>query len=240
VAVKRPNGLVVAIDGPVGAGKSTVAKLVAQRLGYLYVDTGAMYRAVALKALRLRWNLHDPILMASLAQATDIGLQPQTDGSVRVFLDGEDVTESIRTPEVSEASSLVSAHKEVREVLTERQKVMAQLGGVVMEGRDIQTVVAPDAEVKIFLTASLKERARRRWWELQQKGILTSYEEVLAEVLERDRRDSERSVAPLRKAPDAVEIDTTNLTPEEVADRIVTLVRKRLQEPTTRCERKEG
>ncbi len=178
--------------------------------------------------------------MASLAQATDIQLQPQTDGSVRVFLDGEDVTESIRTPEVSEASSLVSAHPEVREVLTERQKVMAQLGGVVMEGRDIQTVVAPDAEVKIFLTASLQERARRRWWELQQKGILTSYEEVLAEVRERDRRDSERSVAPLRKAPDAVEIDTTNLTPEEVADRIVTLVRKRLQEPTTRCERKEG
>ncbi|MCS3921089.1 cytidylate kinase [Candidatus Fervidibacter sacchari] len=225
--MKRLKGLVIAIDGPVGAGKSTVAKLVAQKLGYLYVDTGAMYRAVALKALRLGMDINDPIVMAMLAEATDIQLQQQDDGSVRVFLDGEDVTEAIRTPEVSEASSIVSAHEGVRKVLAERQKAMAELGGVVMEGRDIQTVISPDAEVKIFLTASLEERAKRKWLELQQKGISVSYEEVLYEVKERDERDKSRAIAPLRKAPDAVEIDTTKMTPEEVADKIVELACKR-------------
>jgi cytidylate kinase len=204
-----------------------VAKLVARKLGYLYVDTGAMYRAVALKALRLGMDINDPIVMAMLAEATDIQLQQQGDGGVRVFLDGEDVTEAIRTPEVSEASSIVSAHEGVRKVLAERQKAMAELGGVVMEGRDIQTVIAPDAEVKIFLTASLEERAKRRWLELQQKGISVSYEEVLQEVKERDERDKTRAIAPLRKAPDAVEIDTTGMTPEEVAEKIVELARKR-------------
>ncbi|MFN3420825.1 MAG: (d)CMP kinase [Armatimonadota bacterium] len=225
--MKRPNGIVVAIDGPAGSGKSTVAKLVAKRLGYLYVDTGAMYRAVALKALRLGMNVHDEVMMSHLAQATDIALQQQTDGSVRVLLDGEDVTEAIRMPEVSEASSVVSAHLGVREALTARQKLLAEQGSVVMEGRDVQTVVAPDAEVKVFLTASLEERARRRWLEMQQQGVDIAYEQVLQELSERDERDSSRSVAPLRKALDAVEIDTTNMTIDEVVDKIVELVRRK-------------
>lgn len=219
--MKRSKGIVIAIDGPVGAGKSTIAKLVAQRLGYLYVDTGAMYRAVALKALRFGMDIRDPILMENLAQATDIQLRSQSDGNVRVILDGEDVTEAIRTPEVSEASSVVSAHKGVREVLSMRQKEMAKPGGVVMEGRDIQTVIAPDAEIKIFLTATQEERARRRWLELRQKGIEVSYEQVLREIRERDERDSKRPIAPLKKAPDAIEIDTTEMTPDEVTDKIV-------------------
>lgn len=221
--MRRPNGIVVAIDGPAGAGKSTVAKLVAKRLGYLYVDTGAMYRAVALKALRLGMDIRDEVAMSHLAQMTDIVLQPQPDGGVRVFLDGEDVSEAIRTPEVSEAASVISAYQGVREALTAKQKLLAERGGVVMEGRDVQTVVAPDAEVKIFLTASLQERAKRRWLELRERGVDIPYEQVLRDLEERDERDRNRSIAPLRKAPDAVEIDTTDMTVEQVVDKIVEL-----------------
>ncbi len=225
--MKRPDGIVVAIDGPAGSGKSTVSKLVAKRLGYLYVDTGAMYRAAALKALRLGMDVYDEAMMNHLAQITNITLQQQSDGSVRVLVDGEDVTEAIRTPEVSEASSIISAHLGVREALTMKQKLLAERGGVVMEGRDVQTVVAPDAEVKVFLTASLEERAKRRWIEMRQRGIDITYQQVLQDVLERDERDSTRSVAPLRKAPDAIEIDTTNMTIDEVVDKIVELVRQK-------------
>ncbi len=225
--MRRPNSIVIAIDGPAGAGKSTVAKLVAKRLGYLYVDTGAMYRAVALKALRLGMDINDEVMMSQLAQMTDIALRQQSDGNVQVLLDGEDVTEAIRTPDVSEASSVVSAHLGVREALTAKQRLLAEQGGVVMEGRDVQTVVAPDAEVKIFLTASLEERAKRRWLEMRQRGVDIPYEQVLQDLKERDERDSTRSVAPLRKAPDAVEIDTTGMTIDEVVDKIVELARQK-------------
>ncbi|MCS7192058.1 MAG: (d)CMP kinase [Armatimonadetes bacterium] len=225
--MKRPNGIVIAIDGPAGSGKSTVAKLVAKRLGYLYVDTGAMYRAVALKALRLGIEIHDEVVMSHLAQMTDIVLQPQNDGSVRVFLDGEDVTEVIRTPEISEASSIVSSHQGVREALKAKQKLLAEQGGVVMEGRDVQTVIVPDAEVKIFLTASLEERAKRRWLELRYRGVEIAYEQVLQELKERDERDSNRLIAPLRKAPDAIEIDTTDMTIDEVVNKIFKLAKQK-------------
>jgi cytidylate kinase len=149
-----------------------------------------------------------------------------------VVLDGEDVTEVIRMPEVSEAASIVSAHEGVREALVAKQRVLAESGGVVMEGRDVQTVIVPDAEVKVFLTASLEERARRRWQELRQRGTEVPYEQVLRELRERDERDQRRAIAPLRKAPDAVEIDTTNLPPEVIVERIVDLVRA--------CQRARG
>ncbi len=221
----RCGGFVVAIDGPAGSGKSTVAKIVAQRLGYLYVDTGAMYRALTLKALRLGMNLHDGEGLAALAHSTDIAFVSEPEGGVRVLLDGEDVSEAVRTPEVSEWVSVVSAFPGVREALTAKQKSLAMKGGVVMDGRDIQTVVAPDAEVKIFLTATQKERARRRWLELQGRGFEVRYEDILRDIRERDRWDSTRAVAPLQKAPDAVEIDTTNMTPEEVAEQIVAMAK---------------
>lgn len=224
----RPKGIVIAIDGPAGSGKSTVAKLVAQRLGYLYVDTGAMYRSVTLKALRLGVNLSDEETLAHLAQTSDIALLPKADGNVSVFLDGEDVSDAIRTPEISHFVSPVSVFQKVREALATKQKELAKQGGVVMEGRDIQTVIAFDAEVKIFLTATPEERARRRWLELKQQSFEVCYEDILREIRERDERDTTRTTAPLRKAHDAIEIDTTNLTPEEVADKIVAIARKQL------------
>lgn len=217
---------VVAIDGPTASGKSTVARGVAGRLGFQYVDTGAMYRSVALAAIRRGLDLSDTDAVAHLAQTLAIEIRYGEHGH-RIVLDGEDVTEAIRTPEVSDGASLVSTSPGVRAAMVARQREMGADGGVVMEGRDIGTVVFPDAEVKVFLKASLEARARRRHDELKARGVNVDFDEVRRTEAQRDQRDETRALSPLRPAADAVELDTTNQTVEEVIETIVRLVRER-------------
>lgn len=212
---QEPKRIAVAIDGPAGSGKSTVARRVAERLGYTYVDTGAMYRAVAYRALRDGVEPADEERVTRLAEGLSMRFQPDPAGGQRLLVDGEDVSEAIRTPEVSALSSPVSAIGGVRRRLTALQREMGREGGVVMEGRDIQTVVLPEAEVKVFLTASDEERARRRYRELAAKGQEVELAEVKRRLAERDQRDSERALAPLGKAPDAVELVTDGMSIEE-------------------------
>jgi cytidylate kinase len=214
---------IVAIDGPAGAGKSTVSKRLARRLGYTLIDTGALYRAVALVAQRRGVALEDDPELAEIVR--DLRIEFRFDGEVnRVFLGDEDVSEAIRTPEISRAASDVSARKVVRDGLLDLQRRLGEGGGVVLEGRDIGTVVFPDAEVKVFLTASEEERARRRTQELREKGMAVELEATLREVRERDRQDSTRAHAPLRKADGAVEVITDGLGIDEVVERIARLV----------------
>ena len=221
--------LIIAIDGPVGSGKSTLARRVAQMLGYVYVDTGAMYRALALKALRrgLSFDGNDDSLVA-LARETRIDLRAE-DGTQRVFLDHEDVTTAIRTPEVSQAASKIAVNPGVRHVLVAEQRRAGEQGGVVMEGRDIGSVVFPDAQLKIFLTASPETRAERRWREHQQKGDAIDLQRTLEEIRERDRRDQGRTTSPLVRAPDAVVVDSTAMDPEEVARLVVMLAKDKAE-----------
>ena len=216
--------LIIAIDGPVGSGKSTLARRVAALMGYVYIDTGAMYRAVALKALRRGVALDAADQLTALAGETRIDLRAE-DGTQCVFLDGEDVTSAIRTPEVSQGASKVALVPGVRHVLVAEQRRAGAQGGVVMEGRDIGSVVFPDAELKIFLTASPEIRAERRWREHQQKGDAIDLPRTLDEIHERDRRDSGRASSPLIRAKDAVVVDSTAMDPEEVA-RLVVLLAK--------------
>jgi len=220
-----PN-LIIAIDGPVGSGKSTLARRVAALLGYTYIDTGAMYRSIALKALRRHISLDSAEQLASLARETRIDLRAR-DGMQRVFLDGEDVTSAIRTPEVAQTASRVAVIPELRKVLVLEQRRAGERGGVVMEGRDIGSVVFPDAQLKIFLTASPEIRAERRWREHQQKGDAIDIIRTLEEVCERDRRDHERSASPLIRAEDAVLVDSTAMEPDEVARLVVLLAKER-------------
>jgi cytidylate kinase len=215
---------IIAIDGPVGSGKSTLARRVAELMGYVYIDTGAMYRALALKALRRGISLDATDQLVALARETRIDLRAQ-DGTQRVFLDGEDVTAAIRTPEVSQAASRVAVVPGVRQVLAAEQRRAGEQGGVVMEGRDIGSVVFPDAGLKIFLTASPEVRAERRWREHQQKGDAIDLARTLEEIHERDQRDRERSTSPLVRAPDAVVVDSTAMEPEEVARLVVMLTK---------------
>ncbi|NLI11905.1 MAG: (d)CMP kinase [Peptococcaceae bacterium] len=214
----------IAIDGPAGAGKSTVAKLVAKKLGYIYIDTGAMYRALTLQALRDGVDMHDPEALGRLAEVTPVSLRNGEDDRLRVFLNNEDVSEEIRGPEVSGNVSYVAMVPAVRRRMVELQKAMAEKGGVVMEGRDIGTVVLPDAPVKIFLTATTPVRAKRRRDELAVKGSIFSQEQMEEEIIRRDGIDSTREADPLTKAPDAEVIDSTFFTAEQVADMIIARV----------------
>ena len=216
--------LIVAIDGPVGSGKSTLARRVAALMGYVYIDTGAMYRAVALKALRRGVPLDAADELTALAGDTRIDLRSEN-GTQRVFLDSEDVTSAIRTPEVSQGASKVAVIPGVRHVLVAEQRRAGAQGGVVMEGRDIGSVVFPDADLKIFLTASPEIRAERRWREHQQKGDSIDLPRTLQEIHERDQRDSGRASSPLVRAKDAVVVDSTAMEPEEVARLVVMLAR---------------
>lgn len=227
-----PRNLVIAIDGPAGSGKSTVARRVADELGYLYIDTGAMYRAVALEALRRGLTLDQQDEIIDIANELDMQFTRDESGNLRLIVDGEDVSDEIRLPEVTELSSPVSAIQEVRRRLVELQRQMGARGGVVMEGRDIQTVVFPEAEVKIFLSASEDERARRRLEELRQKGINATFAEVKRALVERDERDTARDVAPLLKAEDGVEINTDHMTVEEVVNAVLDIVKKKAGEKT--------
>jgi CMP/dCMP kinase len=209
--------MVIAIDGPAGAGKSTVARGVADALGFTYLDSGAMYRCVALAGLRRGADLDDGAAVAAIARRLDIRLQPGL-----VELDGEDVTAAIRTPEVAAAASRISVHPRVREAMVDRQRALIAGGGYVAEGRDIGTVVSPDAPLKVFLTATDQERARRRAAETGE-----SFGRVAEDQRERDARDRERAHGALRPADDAVELDTTGLSVPEVIERVVALARER-------------
>ena len=229
--------LTIAIDGPAGSGKSSVAQRVAQVLGYFYLDSGAMYRALALKALQnngLALSSHAEL--EQLAAITQIELKPTPPDLVsegvknQVILDGIDVTQAIRTPEVAQAASQVATIAKVRELLVAQQQRAGAGGGVVMEGRDIGTVVFPNAELKIFLEASPEVRAERRWKEHEQKGEHLTLEKVVEEVRERDKRDRERKVSPLVRAKDAVLVDNTAMDVEETARLIVMLARQRESE----------
>jgi CMP/dCMP kinase len=229
--------LTIAIDGPAGSGKSSVARVVAQRLGYLYLDSGAMYRALAWKALRYNGGaLASEDQLEKLARETHVELRPVPstlqDPTIhnRVLLDGEDVTQSIRSSEVAQAASRVATIAGVRAVLVSLQQRAGSAGGVVMEGRDIGTVVFPNAELKIFLEATPEARAERRWKEHNEKGEKLQLAEVVEEVRERDQRDTERKVSPLVRAADAVLIDNTAMDVEETARLIILLARERQKE----------
>jgi len=215
--------ITIAIDGPAGAGKSTLARRLAGRLGFLYIDTGAMYRAVALWARRLGVAWDDAARLEQLARESRIELGP--DG--RVSLNGEDVSEAIRDPEISEGASRVSAIPGVRRALVEKQQEMGRQASVVMEGRDIGTVVFPEAEVKIYLDATPEERARRRMKDLAARGVAADFAQVLEEMKRRDQRDSTRADSPLRQAPDAIYVDSTGMSEDEVEQALLKIVRER-------------
>lgn len=220
--------MVLAIDGPAGAGKSTISRLVAERFGWTYLDTGAMYRAVTLLALEQGLSPDDGDALGQLARNAEIGFQPGPGGVPRVFAGCREVTAEIRSPEVTAAVSEVSAHASVRTAMVERQRAAGGAGDVVVDGRDIGTVVFPGAEVKIFLTASVAERARRRRLEMQEKGITVGQEQMERDISARDDYDSSRAVAPLKAANDAVLLDTTELGIEQVVDGVVEIVKERM------------
>ena len=217
----------IAIDGPAGAGKSTIARAVSKELGFIYVDTGALYRSIGVYALRQGVETTDGEKVAALLPQIKVELR-FVDGLQHVFLNGEDVSEAVRQPEASMAASHVSAIPQVRAFLFDLQREMAAKNNVVMDGRDIGTVVLPQADVKIFLTASPEERARRRFNEMKDKGMQVEYESLLEEIKQRDYNDSHREIAPLKQAPDAVLVDTTGDSLNEAVAKVTKLVREKL------------
>ncbi|MBX0313887.1 (d)CMP kinase [Planococcus glaciei] len=217
----------IALDGPAAAGKSTIAKIVAEQLGYIYIDTGAMYRAITLKALNEGIDLSDNKAAGELLAKTAIDLQPSENGQL-VFLDQQNVTEAIRSQEVTGSVSEMAAHESVRLQMVKLQQQLAEGRGVVMDGRDIGTDVLPKAELKVFMSASVEERARRRFEENKKRNIHTPLEELQGEIAKRDQMDSEREVSPLRQADDAIYLDTTSLTIREAAAEILRLAGERL------------
>ena len=217
----------VAIDGPAGAGKSTIARAAAKRFGFIYVDTGAIYRTVGLAAKRSGTDPHDADAVKALLPSLLIRFEYDESGIQRMFLGEEDVSGMIRTPDISLFASAVSAIPAVRAFLLDMQRNMAKTDSVVMDGRDIGTVVLPDAGCKIFLTASAEARARRRFLELCEKGDNVSFSDVLADMVKRDNDDTTRTAAPLRAAGDAVVVDTTDLTLEDSIDRVCDIIRER-------------
>ncbi|EEM11937.1 (d)CMP kinase [Bacillus pseudomycoides] len=213
----------IAIDGPAAAGKSTVAKVVAKELSYVYIDTGAMYRTLTYAALEQNVDIENEESLMEVLKNVNIDFQ-QSENTQLVFLNGKDVSEAIRTPNVTNRVSIVAKHRLVREEMVRRQQALAEKGGVVMDGRDIGTYVLPNAEVKIFMLASVQERAERRHLENTKKGFASSLEQLKKEIAERDKLDSEREVSPLKKADDALELDTTSLSIEEVVQKIMDIV----------------
>ena len=213
----------IAIDGPAAAGKSTVAKVVAKKLSYVYIDTGAMYRTITYAALEQKVDIENEEQLMEVVKNVKIEFQ-QGENTQLVFLNGQDVSEVIRTPEVTNRVSIVAKHRLVREEMVRRQQELAEKGGAVMDGRDIGTHVLPDAEVKIFMLASVEERAERRHLENMNKGFDSNLEQLKEEIAQRDKLDSEREVSPLKKADDALELDTTSLSIEEVVQKIMGIV----------------
>lgn len=218
--------IVVAIDGPAGAGKSTIAKLVGEKLGYAYIDTGAMYRSVTWKFLGTGKNF-DEVFIGDLAHQMVIEFKPEAKIN-RVFVDGTEVTDAIRTPEVTQNVSKVAAIGPVREAMVLQQRRMGEVGGIIMDGRDIGTVVFPNAQLKVFLTASVEERASRRYKENIAKGQVCDLEQLKQEIAARDKADSEREISPLKQADDAILLDSSDMTIEEVVQTILKMVEERL------------
>lgn len=217
----------IAIDGPAGAGKSTIAKIVAEALAFTYIDTGAMYRAVTYKAMNENIQLHDAAAIEAMLNKTTITLKPSEQGQL-VFVDGEDVSQAIRSNEVTANVSQVAAHANIREILVAMQQQLASNGGVVMDGRDIATHVLKDAELKIFMSATVEERAQRRFLDNERRGISSTFESLQLDIARRDKLDSEREASPLIQAQDALFLDTTNLSIDEAAEEILKLAKSKM------------
>lgn len=234
IGTQRANGLIVAIDGPSGAGKSTITRKLAAILSYLYIDTGAMYRALALAVSRAGVPIDDDEQVLDVCRRSELTFRCEN-GISCIFLNGEDVADLIRTPEISLLTSTIAGKKAVRELLLVKQRVMGAGGGVILEGRDIGTVVFPDADVKFFLSATPEERGRRRYLELKAKGAQVDLERTVAEVIARDRQDESRDHAPLLQADDAIAVDSTCLSIGEVVEGMAQVIEDRLHTTRSGC-----